>query len=153
MRRPSVDNQSAAKAFSPRESHQQSRCRATRLPAHALQHNTNKHTPSKPRHLFLSRVNALAKKRFDIRHVKRPPLPHPRRRFTPQHCPLAEAAPTLAPTSATRAVDGEYVGSGKSDAYDSRSGAGHAWSGWVRWCYVSCPAETAGRLEGVIGRA
>lgn len=65
-------------------------------------------------------------------------LPHPGRRFAPQHCSVAETTPALTPTSATRAVDGQYVGSGEPDAYDGWPGAGHAWVRWLCWCHVSC---------------
>jgi len=64
--------------------------------------------------------------------------------IAPQHRALAEAAPALAPASSTRAIDGEYGGSGESDEDDGGAGAGYAGVGRVCWRIVSPQCATIG---------
>lgn len=97
--------------------------RASPTCTRAQQHDTNKQHPLERSHHHYVGYTAL---------------PHPGRRFAPQYCSVAETTPALTPTSATRAVDGQYVRSGEPDAYDGWPGAGHAWVRWLCWCHVSC---------------
>ena len=94
--------------------------------------------PSGTGDVFQARTKALVKGTIASPLCRVYRAPTPGGRFAPQHCSVAETTPALTPTSATRAVDGEYVGSGEPDAYDGWPGAGHAWVRWLCWCHVSC---------------
>lgn len=124
-----------AKPCSPRESHHDP---MRRVP-HFCVHN-NHTTNTDDQRLYPPRIPAVnlggicGYNNYDVECSS---LPHSRR-LAPQYRTLAEAAPTLSPTSATGTTDGKYGGSGESDAYDGWSGTGYAGIGRLCWRHVSC---------------
>jgi hypothetical protein len=97
----------------------------------------NKQTNNHERYLpaFSETIHANRISSKTLRHVKSTTFPA--FAIAPQHRTLPKAAPALAPTSTTCAIDGKYGGSGEFDEDDGRSGAGHARVGRICWCNVS----------------